>query len=191
MNKHIDISSTILQSDRLILRSWKESDLDDFYAYARVDGVGQMAGWTPHRSIEESRRILGHFISRKCTFALELNGKVIGSLGLETYDESNYPELAALQGCEIGYVLSKDYWGKGLMTEAVKTVIDFLFNAENLDFILVGHFDHNHRSARVIEKCGFRYVKTVPYETRYDTIETSLEYILYHPERRDTYDQLL
>lgn len=191
MIMHIDISNTVLKSKRLILRSWREDDLEDFYEYARVDGVGQMAGWMPHKSIEESRRILEHFISGKHVFALEMNGKVIGSLGLEAYNEEHYPALSSLKGCEIGYVLSKDYWGKGLMTEAVQAVIAFLFNCENLDFILVGHFDHNHRSARVIEKCGFRYVKTVPYETRFDTIETSLEYILYHPERREKYAQLL
>ena len=184
MNKQFDISKTILQTERLILRAWRESDLDDFYEYASVDGVGQMAGWTPHKSKEESSVILGHFISRKHTFALEYNGKVIGSLGLEAYNEANYPELASLCGCEIGYVLSKNYWGKGLMTEAVKAVIDYLFYEENLDFILVGHFDHNKRSARVIEMCGFKYVKIVPYETRFHTVESALEYILYHPERK-------
>lgn len=185
MNKQIDMSKAIIKTDRLTLRAWRESDLDDFYEYARVDGVGQMAGWTPHKSKEESSVILDHFISRKRTFALEYNGKVIGSLGLEAYKEENYPELDNLSGCEIGYVLSKDYWGRGLMTEAVKAVIEYLFSSEHLDFILVGHFDHNKRSARVIEKCGFKYVKTAPYETRFDTIETAIEYILYHPERRE------
>jgi len=189
MNKKFDVSKNVIQTERLTLRAWKEADLDDFFEYARVDGVGQMAGWSPHRSIEESSIILEHFISRKHTFALEYDSKVIGSLGLEAYKEENYPELDSLCGCEIGYVLSKDYWGRGLMTEAVKAVIDHLFFTEKLDFILVGHFDHNKRSARVIEKCGFKYVKTVPYETRFNTIETALEYILYHPERRE-YEKL-
>ncbi len=191
MNKPIDISNVVLKTDRMILRAWKESDLNNFFAYASVDGVGQMAGWNPHKNIEESRIILSHFIQNKKTFALEYQGKVIGSLGVEAYNEENYPELNALQGREIGYVLSKDHWGKGFMTEAAKEVIDYLFTVENLDFIIVGHFDHNKRSARVIEKCGFKYVKTVPYETRYDTVENSLEYILYHPNRRQQYDTIL
>lgn len=184
MNKKIDISETVIKTERLTLRAWKKTDLDDFFEYASVDGVGQMAGWTPHKSKEESSIILGHFIDGKHTFALEYNGRVIGSLGLEAYKEEHYPELATLYGCEIGYVLSKDYWGNGLMTEAVKAVIEYLFSVENLDFILVGHFDHNKRSARVIEKCGFKYIKTIPYETRFGTVETALDYILYHPERR-------
>ena len=46
----IDLKTTTLYTDRLILRPWTLDDLDDFYAYASVDGVGQMAGWNPHRS---------------------------------------------------------------------------------------------------------------------------------------------
>lgn len=119
------------------------------------------------------------------TFALEYKGNVIGSLGIEEYSEENYPELDALQGREIGYVLSKSYWGQGLMPEAVKAVIDWLFHEVRLDFIIVGHFDRNAQSKRVVEKCGFQYIKTTKFETRYDTVENSIEYILYHPERRE------
>lgn len=181
MNREIDITGVVLKTERLTLRSWQETDLEDFYAYAKVDGVGQMAGWLPHKSIEESQRILQNFIKGKHTFALELDGKVIGSLGIEEYSEENYPELADLQGREIGYVLSKEYWGRGLMTEAVRAVIAYLFDTVGLDFILVGHFDRNDRSRRVIEKCGFKFIKNVDYTTRYDTVENSLEYILRHP----------
>lgn len=185
MNKRIDITGVVLTTERLTLRPWRESDLNDFYEYASVDGVGQMAGWNPHRNVEESKMILGSFIKHKKTFALEYKGKVIGSLGIEEYSEENYPELDSLQGREIGYVLSKAYWGQGLMPEAVKAVIDWLFNDVKLDFIIVGHFDRNAQSKRVVEKCGFQYIKTTKFETRYDTVENSMEYILYHPERSE------
>ena len=185
MNAPIDISRVILNTERLVLRPWREADLEDFYEYAKVDGVGQMAGWNPHRNVEESKTILSHFIEGKHVFALEYQGKVIGSLGVEKYNEENYPELDSLKGREIGYVLSKAYWGQGLMPEAVKAVINWLFNEQKLDFIIVGHFDRNAQSKRVVEKCGFQYIKTTKFETRYDTVENSLEYILYHPERRE------
>ena len=184
MNKQIDITGVVLTTNRLTLRPWRESDLNDFYEYASVDGVGQMAGWNPHRNVEESKTILSHFIEGRHVFALEYQGKVIGSLGIEEYSEENYPELNALQGREIGYVLSKAYWGQGLMPEAVKAVIDWLFSEKKLDFIIVGHFDRNAQSKRVVEKCSFQYIKTTKFETRYDTVENSIEYILYHPERR-------
>ncbi len=183
MNPVIDISGVVLHTERLILRPWRQADLEDFFEYASVDGVGQMAGWLPHRSIGESRRILESFISQKKTFALEHQGKVIGSLGIERYSEESYPEFAALRGRELGFVLSKDYWGQGLMPEAVKAVIRYLFEAEKLDFILAGHFERNRQSARVGEKCGFTYIKTIPYETQYGAMETSVATVLYNPNR--------
>ena len=183
MNKPIDVTHVVLTTDRLTLRPWRESDLNDFYEYASVDGVGQMAGWKPHSSLEETRLILNSFIRHRKTFALEYKGKVIGALGIEAYSEENHPELDALQGREIGYVLSKDYWGQGLMPEAVKAVLAWLFNEEKLDFVICGHFSQNSQSRRVIEKCGFRYRKTVPFETRLATVETALDYLL----RRDDY----
>lgn len=183
MNAPIDISGVVLQTPRLTLRPWRQSDLEDFYQYARVDGVGQMAGWLPHQSREETQKILDLFVSQRKTFALEYQGKVIGSLGIERYDEEQYPELAEPRGREIGYVLAKPYWGRGLMPEAVRAVIRYLFETEKLDFLVAGHFDRNTRSARVIEKCGFRYNKTLPYETQYGTVETSEECILWNPER--------
>lgn len=179
MNKTIDISDVVLTTERLTLRAWKQSDLDDFFAYASVDGVGQMAGWNPHKTKEETQMILDSFVNHKKTFALVYNDKVIGSLGIEEYNEENYPELDHLYGRSIGYVLSKDYWGKGLMPEVVKAVIEYLFHDVTLDFILVSHFEWNHQSRRVIEKSEFQFIKNKSFETRYNTIETCREYILY------------
>lgn len=183
MNASIDITGVRLETARMVLRPWREGDLADLYAYARVDGVGQMAGWLPHGSLEESREILDRFIREKKTFALEHQGRVIGSIGVEVYDEGHYPDLSGLSGREIGYVLARDFWGRGLMPEAVRAVLRWLFDAQGLDFVLVGHFDWNRQSARVIEKCGFRYVRTVPRETRCGTTEDLMEYILFHPGR--------
>lgn len=178
MNAPIDISRVILNTDRMVLRPWREADLEDFYEYARVDGVGQMAGWLPHESMDVSREILSHFIEGKKTFALQLGGKVIGSLGIENYKEEEFPELNNLRGRSIGYVLSKDYWGRGLMPEALTEVLRYLFREEKLDFLLVSHYDFNGQSKRVIEKCGFEYIKTIQLQTRYNTTENTLVYLL-------------
>lgn len=83
---------------------------------------------------------------------------MIGSLGLEPRDEdAGLPK--ELQGREIGYVLSRDYWGRGLMPEAVKAVIDYCFQELSFDYLTCGHFDRNDRSRRVVEKSGFRFLK--------------------------------
>ena len=121
MNANVDLTGVVLETDRLIIREWSELDLEDFFEYAKVDGVGQMAGWNPHTSIQESKTILEMFINEKMTFALELkeNHKVIGSLGLETLSLLLRDEYENLVGSVIGYLLSKDYWGKCVMPEAV------------------------------------------------------------------------
>ena len=54
MNTYIDITGVVLTTKRLILREWKEDDLDDFYEYASVPGVGEMAGWHFHETKEKT-----------------------------------------------------------------------------------------------------------------------------------------
>lgn len=160
MNADVDLTNICLETDRLYIRPWRLEDLEDFYEYAKVDGVGQMAGWNPHSSIDESKNILEIFIAGKFELALVLkeNNKAIGSLGIEKISFDLGEPYTSLKGREIGYVLSKTYWGKGIMPEAVKEVIDFCFMKENYDFLLCSHFVDNSQSRRVIEKCGFMYV---------------------------------
>ena len=179
MNKTIDISNTVIRTERLTLRPWKASDLQDFYEYASVDGVGQMAGWLPHKSIEESAAILKMFIEGKTTFAIECGGKVIGSLGVDEYDEDEFPEFAGKSGREIGYVLAKPYWGKGLMPEALHAVTGHLFKEAGLDFIICCHFTDNEQSKRVQEKCGFAHYRLIQSETRYGLIKDTWASVLY------------
>ena len=178
MNPSIDISAVTLKTKRLILRPWRSADLDDLFAYASVDGVGQMAGWKPHKNKDETRIILQSFIDRKRTFALEYQGKVIGSLGIEEYKEEQFPELADKKCREIGFVLAKDYWGQGLMPEAVREAIRYLFEEVGLDVILCGHFLWNRQSQRVQEKCGFRHYAFGTYQTHFDTVEEDESNIL-------------
>lgn len=161
MNVNIDISNVILKTQRTILRPFQITDLDDFFEYASVDGVGQMAGWLPHKNKEQSFKILKMFIEEKKTFAIVYNDKVIGSIGIEKYPENELLELEFKKGREIGYVLSKDYWNNGIMTECVKEVIKYCFNILKLDFLICGHFINNDKSRRVQEKCGFKHYKKV------------------------------
>lgn len=184
MNAPVDVTNMRIETPRLILRPWRQRDLDDFYEYASVDGVGQMAGWLPHESVQKSQMILDLFIREKKTFALEFkeNGKVIGSLGLETREKQD--EIpGTLMGREIGYVLSKDYWGRGLMPEAVNAVIGYCFTVLGFDYLTCCHFIRNGQSRRVIEKCGFSYLKDIDFETRMGTIEPTRLYVLYNPDK--------
>ena len=186
MNALFDVTGIRLETDRLILREWNKNDLDDLYEYASVPSVGEMAGWPHHESKEVSLYRLNKFIEEKKTFAVvyKENNKVIGSLGVEFYDnEDKLTEFNNYNGREIGYVLSKDYWGLGLMPEAVSVVIDYLFNKLNYDFLLCGHFDKNNRSRRVQEKCGFKPYRKLVFDTNLNTKEEGVLMLLINPNK--------
>ena len=186
MNANFKINGLVIETQRLILRPFKQSDLDDFYEYASVDGVGEMAGWKHHESKDESQSILDLFINEDKTFAIVLkeNNKVIGSLGVEEYGmEEALSEFYEYQGREIGYVLSKDYWGKGLMPETVKAAIDYLFNVQKLDFLTCGYYEFNSQSKKVQEKCGFKPYRKLMMKTRLGTEEQGILNLLVNPNK--------
>ena len=186
MNAKFKLNGKKLYTKRLILRPFEYNDLDDFYEYASVEGVGEMAGWKHHESIEESRKILNLFIDEDKTFAVCLreNNKVIGSLGVEMYgSEHKLTEFSDYKGRELGFVLSKNYWGRGIMPEAVNEVIKFLFTQCDFDFLLCGYFLFNKQSARVQQKCGFRPYRRLFMQTKMETTEEGILNLLLNPQK--------
>ena len=160
MDIQFDVTKVTLETPRLLLRAFREEDAADFFAYASVPGVGEMAGWNHHESMEDTHRVLGMFLTEKNVFALvhKESGRVIGSLGLHVADTQGTP-YEEKRCKEIGYVLSKAYWGKGLMPEAVGEVIRYCFEELGAEVLTVGHFEGNDHSRRVIEKCGFTFLR--------------------------------
>ena len=186
MNANFEIGELVIETERLILRPFKQSDLHDFNEYASVPGVGEMAGWKHHETIAKTQEILDIFIKEDKTFAIvfKKSNKVIGSLGVEKYGlEEKLTEFKSYYGREIGYVLSKDYWGKGIMTEAVVAVIDYLFNSFGLDFLICGYYDFNSQSKRVQEKCGFKPYRKLNMDTRLGTTEPGVLNLLVNPKK--------
>ena len=178
MNAPIDVTNIRIETERLVLRPWKESDVDDFFAYASIPGVGEMAGWPHHQSKEKTQQTIAMFMRDKDVLAIELkeSNQVIGSLGIHENDNDHVgPDYL---GREVGYVLSKEYWGRGLVPEAVRGVIDYCFNTLYYDYLLCGHFTWNHQSRRVIEKCGFQYLKDISHTTQFGTEELTRLYII-------------
>ena len=173
MNAEINISNVILETDRLILRTWELKDLDDFFEYASVEGVGEKAGWEHHKSKDKSLEILKMFIEEKKVFAIVLkeNQKVIGSIGIEELSEELDKDLDNLVGRELGYVLNKDYWNKGIMKEAISKVVDYCFNTLKLNFLMASYFNYNIASKRVLENLNFKFYKDIIIETRYNNIK--------------------
>ncbi len=186
MNAEFRLNGKIIKTNRLILRPFKLQDLDDFFEYASVEGVGERAGWPHHKTKDETLIILKRFIEHDKTFAICLreNNKVIGSLGIEKYGMENVlSEFFDYKGREIGFVLSKNYWGQGLMPEAVKAVIDYLFNEINLDFIICGYFSLNVQSKKVQKKCDFKPYRRLIVETKMGTKEETILSLITNPNK--------
>ena len=165
MDVNVNVSRTMLISERLVLRPWRVTDLKDFFTYASVPGVGEMAGWPHHQNMRTTKRVLSGFIKEMSEFAIvhKRDNKVIGSLGFHrswTNEDYRYKHLRAK---EIGYVLSKEHWGRGLAPEAVLKVVDYCFTTLDIEILACGHFISNLQSKRVIEKCGFSYVMDSEY----------------------------
>lgn len=147
----------ILTTERLSLRPFDLKDADDVFEYSKNEVVGKMAGWKAHANIGETIEVMNAiFLNQETMFAIEYEGKVIGSAGF-------IPDMMRQnQQClMLGYALSEDYWGRGFMTECCKALIDYAFKSLNINTISVTCYSDNPLSERVIEKCGFEYEGTL------------------------------
>ncbi|MEC9484768.1 MAG: GNAT family N-acetyltransferase [Candidatus Izemoplasma sp.] len=149
----------IIQLEDIYLRPIQYEDFEDVYDYGKDDEVTRLLTWDSFDSVDEAKMAITHvFLTRPdndvpSAYAIVdlKTDKMIGTCDFFRVDWD--------QGVgEIGYVLHKDFWGKGYMTQATKALIDFGFNYLKLDTIEIGHAEDNIGSRRVIEKCGFRLV---------------------------------
>ncbi|MGN0710183.1 MAG: GNAT family N-acetyltransferase [Anaerovoracaceae bacterium] len=143
-----------IETGRLLLRPLAKSDAEEFYEYAKSDNVGPHAGWKPHESVEETEKIIEEIFLPNESFAIihKETGRLIGVIALEP--DKRRPDIPSR---EIGYSLSEEFWGCGYMTEAAKAVIKYGFEELGLEVIAICTSLVNERSARVIEKCGFKF----------------------------------
>ena len=151
----------IIESERLILRYWNEDDAAVCYEYCKDPKVGPITGWPPHKDIEESLYIIRNVLTAPDNFAITLkqSGTVIGNVGLK-YDDLACDDKE--NSTEIGFWLGVPHWGKGYMTEAVKAIIEYIFEDLHKETIWCGYYDGNDRSRHVQQKCGFKYQWTTP-----------------------------
>ena len=149
-----------LETTRLVLRPWKETDAVSLYEYAKDPLIGPIAGWPVHTSVENSRQIIRDILSAGETYAVTIknNNAAIGSIGLLIGDRSNL-KIATDEG-EIGYWIGHPFWGRGFIPEAVRELLRHAFSDLKLATIWCGYFDGNEKSKRVQEKCGFRFHHT-------------------------------
>lgn len=155
-----DAKEIFLETNRLILRPWKEEDAEELYLYAKDPAIGPIAGWPPHTSVENSREIIKGVLSAPETYAVVLKqtGKPVGSAGILFGENGSAPMVE--KEAEIGYWIGVPYWGQGLIPEAVQELLHRCFEALGCTAVWCGYYDGNTKSKRVQEKCGFRYHHT-------------------------------
>ena len=146
----------ILETKRLILRPWQESDAAELYTYACDPAIGLPAGWPPHTSVENSREIIKAVLSKPETYAVcRKDGKPIGSVGLKLNGNTDMTDRE--DECELGYWIGKPFWGQGLIPEASRALLRRAFEELGMRAVWCGYYDGNEKSRKVQTKLGFVY----------------------------------
>jgi ribosomal-protein-alanine N-acetyltransferase len=147
----------VLETERLILRKITLEDVEDMYSYASNEEVSKYVTWNTHRTLSDTKEfvefVLNQYENKKVApWGIEYkeNGKFIGTIDFVWWQPNH-------KSAEIGYVISKDYWGKGITTEAAKEVIKFGFEKMDLVRIQARCFVENIGSQRVMEKVGMSF----------------------------------
>lgn len=156
-----DRKKMIIETERLVLRPWQETDANALFKYAGDPDIGPIAGWPTHTSIGNSLEIIRTVFSAPETYAVVLKdtGEPVGSCGIMFSDGLHSAEMKQSEA-EIGYWIGKPYWGQGLIPEAVRALLARCFKELMLDAVWCGYYDGNTKSKRVVEKCGFNFHHT-------------------------------
>ena len=147
----------VIETPRLTLRKMRMSDAADVHRYAKDPEVARHVLWEPHRSIFDTRAYIRFLLYQyrngqpgSWGIVLKETGRVVGTIGYMGYSQ----EHATV---EVGYSLSREHWGQGLMPEALAAVIDETFRVLPIHRIEAMHFTDNPASGRVMQKCGMTH----------------------------------
>ncbi|HQH63546.1 MAG TPA: GNAT family N-acetyltransferase [Clostridiales bacterium] len=144
-----------LRTQRLVLRRFRAGDAGAMFDnWASDPKVTQYLTWDAHVSPEQSRAVLASWIGMYehrdyYHWAIEYKGQAIGSIGVVELSDKDERAVA-------GYCLGYDYWGKGLMTEALSAVVAYMFETVGLNRLYAYHDIENPASGRVMIKCGMQ-----------------------------------
>ena len=150
--------TVLLETNRLILRKFDVKDYEKIFNNYCNDGrVAQYVTWNPHINSSETKELVSMWVSRYDDLefyywqvALKENNEPIGSLAVVGIERD-------LKEVELGYSLAYNYWNKGIMTEAVSKVIEFLFEEVQVNKVVARHDSRNIGSGKVMQKCGMQY----------------------------------
>ncbi|MBL8680463.1 MAG: GNAT family N-acetyltransferase [Myxococcales bacterium] len=135
-----------IRTRRALLRRARESDLEAFFSIMSDDETMRYWSTPPHRSIETTRAWLRSMLdadpAASDEFVIEYEGAVVGKVG-------------AYRLPEIGFILRRDLWGKGIMTEATAALIEHVFRTRDVTELVADVDPRNVGSLRVLARLGF------------------------------------
>ena len=143
------------------IRKWKLSDAENLAAVISNKKIqdnlrdGLPYPYTKQDGVDFISDMLSADENETFAFAITLDNKAIGSIGV--FRQSNIHRQTA----EMGYYIAEEYWGKGIMTDAVRQICEYVFSKSNIIRIFAEPFAHNIASCRVLEKGGFQYEGTL------------------------------
>ncbi len=147
----------LLETERLILRKVTLEDIEDMHQYGSDEEVSKYVTWNTHETISDTKDfvefVLTKYENKQVSpwgIVYKENGKFIGTIDFVWWQPNH-------KTAEIGYVISKEYWGKGLTTEVAKEIIKFGFEEMDLVRIQARCDVDNIGSARVMEKAGMSF----------------------------------
>ncbi|MCI9370983.1 MAG: GNAT family N-acetyltransferase [Lachnospiraceae bacterium] len=146
-----------LETDRLILRQFRHEDAENMFKnWASDSEVTKFLTWPPHPNVNATKAVLNSWIDRYSELSVynwglewKETGEVMGSISVVKLDE-------AIEAADIGYCMGKAWWGRGIMPEALRAVIAYLFNEVGLNRIAACHDVNNPKSGRVMQKAGMK-----------------------------------
>lgn len=147
------LSTIPLQTERLLLRRYTSEDIDDvFDNWASDRRIEQYVTWERHPDKAVTKAVLDVWIEQYASeffyhWAIGYNGHVIGDIAVTTGSDQHLH-------AEFGYCLGVNWWGMGLMTEALHAVLRFMFESVGLHRAFLRHDVQNIASGRVMEKNG-------------------------------------
>jgi [ribosomal protein S5]-alanine N-acetyltransferase len=145
------------------LRKWESTDIDSLVKYANNYNIAKfLTNAFPYPYTKaDGEQFLSMFANDNPTrvFAIEINGQTVGSIGI-------FPQAdIQCKNAEMGYWLAEPFWGKGIVTEAIKRMVNFGFDTFDINRIYARPFGSNKASQKVLEKAGFqleaRFEKTL------------------------------
>ena len=149
---------THLETNRLHLRPFTERDAPDVYEYASDEQTVKYLTWRAHQSVQHSQTVITTFLSSEGTYAIVLKetAKVIGCIDLRIVSETE---------ASFGYVLNRKYWNKGYMSEALQSLVSYVFTELDIVSVKSCHEKENPASGAVMKKCGMQWTHLAKGET--------------------------